>query len=70
MNKLEYIEKLHKQIETSIFCINPPLDYDGIQKALIELCSAIKEIDTDENDSLWYIGEFSHCTLDSLLVGA
>lgn len=65
---IQKIETLFDEIQKSIFYIEAPLNYTQIQEKLIELCEVLNETDIDE--SIWYIGEYTECTLDTLLVGA
>jgi hypothetical protein len=63
------IKRLYALIERNIATINATLPYDRVTDAIIKLCEAIQETDTDE--STWCIGECGYLGgLDNLIVGA
>ena len=63
------IEQLHTKISDSIFTIEPKLAYSDLAPAFIELCSLV-EAEDSEDETIWYIGEFGHCSLMDLIIGA
>ena len=67
---MEYktITMLHGVIENSVCTINGKLSYSRITDAIIKLANVIRETETDE--FVWYIGEYSHATLMDIVVGA
>lgn len=62
------IERLFKVIDNSLFMTTGKLDYDRVTDAFIKLADLVHDSDLDE--SIWYLGEFSHCCLSDLIVGA
>lgn len=62
------IKALHSAITDSLFTIQPRLAPSRIPHALQLLCKILRDTDTDE--FIWCIGEYGHCSLDTLLVGA
>jgi hypothetical protein len=68
MNTIDKIEKLHGELEASIFTINPVFSYDGLAGKFIELCELIEDV--EETEDWCYIGEWGYCDLYSMIVGA
>lgn len=66
---LEAIEEKFNLLQKSIMFEDGTLSYDEIQDELINLCQLIEELH-GYDESLWSIGEYTDCTLDSLIVGA
>lgn len=68
--KPEYknINRFFRVVSKSLFRIDGTLSYQRTLEAIQRLCQEIQKVDTDED--VWYIGEFSDTTLDSLIVGA
>ena len=67
--QLEKIERLHSQIQQSIFTIQEVLTYDELADKFIELAKAIRDY-PDDTEEIWYIGSDSECSLDNLFIGA
>lgn len=68
LNRLR-IEAVFGAISDSLFTIHPRLAPNRIPHALRLLCKLI-EMDDSDDESIWYIGESSHCCLADLLPGA
>jgi hypothetical protein len=68
MNTIDKIEKLHGELEASIFTINPVFSYDGLAGKFIELCELIEDV--EETGEWCYIGEWGSCELSSMIEGA
>jgi hypothetical protein len=68
-NHLPKIRALHSAIEKTLFTINPVFDYNRLTEAISLLARLIDDY-PGESDELWNIGEFGHCSLDSLIVAA
>ncbi len=70
-NHIPKIRKLHSVIESNLFHRNPEprLSYSRLTHA-IDLLSRIVHDYPGESDCIWAIGEFSGCSVDSLIVGA
>lgn len=66
--QLRHIKLLFNAISRSLFRIDGKLSYDRITEGIISLCDELNEAETDV--SIWYLGEFTECTLDDLIVGA
>jgi len=65
---LRKIELLHSVIERNLFLITGKLNYCRLLEAIEDLAVEVNEY-IGETDCLWSIGEFSHCSCDSLLIG-
>lgn len=67
--KREYrnIERLFNVVNRALFR-STTLNYQRTLEAIERLAQEILDTETDE--TVWYIGEFGVCTLDTLLVGA
>lgn len=65
---MDNIEKLFNEISASIFTIEPVYSYDELPEKFIELCNMITQTETDE--CFWSMGEYSHCAIGDLIVGA
>jgi hypothetical protein len=68
MNKLTLTD-LYNNIYKSIFTITPVFDYSELALKFVELSQAIVDF-KGETEEWIYIGEYSECQLDDLLVGA
>lgn len=62
------IERLFNVIDKSLFFITGTLDYERITDALIVLSNELINTETDE--SIWYLGECGNCMLGDLIEGA
>ena len=62
------INRYFKVISKSLFRIDGKLSYARTLEAIIKLAQEVHSTDTDE--TVWSIGEFTECTLDSLIIGA
>ena len=65
---MKHIERLHSIIEKNLFCLDPVMDYARLTKTITRLANVLADTDTDE--SVWSIGEYSPCCLSDLIVGA
>lgn len=63
---MKAIKALFNTVQSDILFTD---EYNEIQDNLIKLCELINEYE-GLTESLWYVGEFSDCTLDELLIGA
>ena len=61
------MKELYEQITASIFQIDPPLNYEEIQHALIKLTEAIHD---DDDEFLFDLGEGNEATLGDIIIGA
>jgi len=68
-NHLPKIRALHSAIEKTLFTIEPIFTYNRLTQA-IDLLARLVHDYPGESDELWAIGEFGHCSLDSLIVAA
>lgn len=68
-NHIPKIRALRKAIEATLFTIHPKFDYNRLTDAIDLLARIVHDYPSDSDD-IWYIGEFSSCTVDSLIVGA
>ena len=66
---IETITAIFKELETSIYTINPVLSYDDLAPEFISLCEAIEVFNGDTEEWI-YIGESGYCSIDDLLIGA
>ncbi len=66
---MKNIERIYKAIDNSLFTINGKLSYDRLQDAILLLCEHIKQ-DNGEDESIWYIGEYSAACLADFITGA
>lgn len=62
------IERYHKVVTNSLANRHSKLSYQRTLLAIERLCVHVSKTDTDE--TVWYIGEHTVATLDSLIVGA
>lgn len=62
------LERVHSEIVTSEIFRTDGAKID-LPAKLIELADAISA-DPDEDENIWYVGEYSSASLDSLVVGA
>jgi len=62
------INRYFKVIQRSLFRIDGKLSYQRILEAFLKLADVVHNTETDE--TVWYIGKSSDCTLDSMIVGA
>ena len=72
VNRMRNIERYFRVIDRSLFFIDGTLDYDRLTAAITTLATLVHEFDgdTDESESMWYIGEYGNCCLSDLIVGA
>ena len=71
MTDLDKIESLYKQINNSVFTINPTMDYAEITDAIIELCGLITDLPQSKFEQEWfYFGEYTDACLFDFIVGA
>lgn len=68
-NHLPKIRALHSAIEKTLFTIEPVFTYNRLTEAIDLLARLVADY-PGESDELWNIGEFGHCSLDSLIVAA
>ena len=68
-NHIPKLKALHAAIEATLFTIHPKFDYSRLTNA-IGLAARIVADYPGETEGWLYIGEFGHCRMDSLLVGA
>ena len=66
--KYKNINRYFKVIRRSLFRIDGKLSYPRILEAFLKLADVVHNTETDE--TVWYIGDCSDCTLDSMIVGA
>ena len=62
------INRYFKVISKSLFRIDGKLSYARTLEAIIKLAKEVHATETDTD--VWSIGEFTECTLDSLIIGA
>jgi hypothetical protein len=62
------IKRLHAIVCRAIFRTDSSLGYSRTLEALERLAKEVKNTDTDE--TVWYIGESTEATLDSVIIGA
>jgi hypothetical protein len=62
------IKRLFNVVVKSLFRIDGTLSYTRTLEAIERLCAEILNTETDE--TVWYIGESGDATLDSVIVGA
>jgi hypothetical protein len=67
LNRLR-IESVFSAISDSLFTVQPRLAPSRIQHALRLLCKLINQ--EEDTETLWYLGECSHCCLADLIPGA
>jgi hypothetical protein len=71
---LPKIRALHRAIEKTLFTIQPVFTYNRLTQAIDLLARLVNDCpanpETGDNSQLWAIGEFGHCSLDSLIVAA
>lgn len=66
---LEQIEALYRDIEKSIFTIQPVYTYAELHEKFIELANGINAYDGETEDWV-YLGEGNHACLDDVVIGA
>ena len=64
------IQEKYKTISDSIFNTDAPLAYDDLHHKIIELVDLIKEVDDEDTDLLWSVGEYDACNISDFIVGA
>ena len=73
MNHIHNIKRLFKVIDNSLFMTTGNLDYERITDAIISLSNEVHNIpddDSEDAESIWYIGEYGNCCLPDLITGA
>jgi len=68
MAKYKNINRYFKVVNKALFRIDWNLSYARTIEAIEKLAELIHNTDTDE--TVWYIGEYTEATLDSIIVGA
>lgn len=67
--QLKTIQRLHSQIQQSIFTIEEVFKYDELAEQFIWLANTVRDYPGETED--WcYIGEFESCCVSDLIVGA
>jgi len=66
--KYKNIERLFNVVNRSLFRVDGKLDYNRLTNTITRLCDVLADTETDED--VWAIGEFTECSLSDLIVGA
>lgn len=66
---MKNIERYFNVLNRALFRIDSNLEYDRIIEGFIKLANAIAEYE-GETESIWYLGEYTECTLDEMIIGA
>lgn len=62
------INRFYQVVYKSLFHVDGTLSYKRTLEAIERLCQVI--LDTETEETVWYIGEFNEATLDGIIVGA